>query len=85
MEELKNIVKSASCEERKPYVPPKAEIVLLAPQEKLAAVDFKFHQNQDSYRWNIGGWMDFMDSDGLNDPSSGVVGTKTNAWALPTE
>ena len=83
MEELKDIVKSASCEERKPYAPPEAEIILLAPQERLAMVDFEFHQNQDSYRWNIDGWVDFMSGDGLNDPASGVVGTKNSAWPLP--
>lgn len=71
---------------RKPYEAPAAEVILLTPQENLALEDFKFHQDQDSYRWGLGGWTDFFATSGLNDPASGVAGTvNPEGWVPPVE
>ena len=83
MEELKTMTPPQ--EERKPYEPPTAEVILLAPQEELSA--FTFHQDDSSYRWGIGGWANFFGNSSLGDPASGgVTGTvRPNSWVPPTE
>ena len=90
MEELKNApVRPSEPEQvqRKPYEPPTAEVILLAPQEELSA--FNFHQDDSSFRWGIGSWANFFGTagqNGLGDPASGIVGTvNPDSWVPPTE
>ena len=56
---------------RKEYVPPTAEVILLAPDEKLAAWDLRF----DTYDWN---WK----TTGLqkSETASGIAVNGTGLW-----
>lgn len=87
MEEIKykNSVQSTVAEPeqtpRKEYVPPKAEIILLAPKEQLSAWGYKYSDFDNvADRWAIGQWSGFQSC-----PDSGVAGGITNpdGWSLP--
>ena len=61
MEEMKNNISvpvptDVVEKERKTYIAPSAEIILLAPKEMLAAVDFGFHNDNEANRWALNGW-----------------------------
>lgn len=79
MEELK-IVPPA--DDRKPYEPPQAEVIVLEPREPLALIDTKFHDPED--HWVLNGWTW---GDGTTfDPASGTYGVYTpEKWELPPE
>ena len=80
MEEKKTV---SSGSERKPYEAPSAEVILLAPQDRLAAWDYGYHtgDNDNSWRWALGKWGTYG-----SDPASGVVGTVTpENWVPPTD
>lgn len=85
MEELKNTpvaVSEAKEDMRRPYEAPTAEIILLAPQEEMAAWTYHNGENEDANRWALNGWG----YSALGDPDSGVYGPVTpNNWTLPTE
>ena len=87
MEEMKNNISvpvptDVVEKERKPYMAPSAEIILLAPKEMLAAVDFGFHNDNEANRWALKGWGNYKL---LGDnPASAVVGEiYPKAWELP--
>ena len=62
--------------DRRNYTAPIAEIVLLAPCERLAAWDFKFHDSNYDDRWVLNDWKNAFGK--LND-ASGIVGVGTFA------
>lgn len=80
MEEKKMI---SSDSERKPYEAPTAEVILLAPEERLSAWDYGYHTGDsgDSWRWALRQWSTYG-----TDPASGVTGTVSPAnWAVSSE
>ena len=83
MEELKNVSVPASeleQEEKKAYVAPEAKLIMLEPQEKLAAWDRSFHTN-DANRWALNGWG--YSALGHDPTSAGIQGTITpEDWTL---
>lgn len=82
MEEIKSTSVSAPQDERKPYEPPTAEIILLVPKEELAGWTFGTDESADN-RWALNGWG--YSAMG-HDPASGTYGTVTpKDWTLPTE
>ena len=75
---------SSDAQMKLPYEAPKAEIILLAPNEKLAVWDFEFHDGQFGDRWALNNWAEFG-VDGLGD-ASGVTGTVSPTdWAISSE
>lgn len=72
----------ASENERKPYTAPTAEIILLAPQEPLSAVDFGFHKENEADRWALNGWGNY---NLLGDSSASAItgNIYPKAWQLP--
>ena len=77
MEEMKNVSSKETAENqqtRKPYTPPAAEIILLEPQEALAAWDFKYHGDSAADRWALNGWKYPLGDDIA---SAGIQGTIT--------
>ena len=85
MDKLKNIPvadSGNSQDERKPYTPPTAEVILLMPEEALAVWDYKYHSDEVSDRWALDGWGYNV----LNHASGGVQGTlQPSGWELPTD
>lgn len=83
MEEMKNVSSTETTESqqtRKPYTPPAAEIILLEPQEALAAWDFKYHDDSAANRWALNGWGYPLNGDPA---SAGIQGTITpDTWTL---
>ena len=81
MEEMKMM---SSCQDkksndlRKPYEAPSAEVILLAPQETLAAWDTAFIPEGD--RWIFGQWG-YKNKFGGASGMEGVV----EAWDLPKQ
>lgn len=82
MEEIKNTSVSREQDQRKPYEPPTAEIILLAPKEELAGWSFSYNGHDLDDRWALNGWG----YSALGDPASGTYGTVTpNAWTMPED
>ena len=87
MEDLKNtpaVTSETKQDERKPYAAPNAEIILLTPQEDMAAWDFGYqHEDAAGNRWALSGWG----YEKLGDTAaSAVTGTITpNNWTIPEE
>ena len=86
MEELKNVSSAAQTlaqDARKPYEAPSAEIILLAPQEELSALDFKYHNGAEdnvANRWALNGWGYPLKGDAA---SSNYYSTQTpKDWTL---
>lgn len=85
MEELKNRSPqqvTAQEETRKPYEPPTAEIILLAPEEELAGWQYDSHNEGETAanRWALQGWGLPLNGDNI---ASYTIGKKENAWSLP--
>ena len=57
---------------RKEYVPPTAEVILLAPDEKLAAWDWSF----DHFAWKESAYYQAQ-----GNAASAIVVNGTNVWA----
>lgn len=85
MDELKNTVPAASevdSDKRRTYAPPTAEIILLAPTERLTAWDYGYHNDSDAgNRWALNAWGYSVLKDTAASAVTNVI--EPTDWTLP--